>query len=130
MKIYYELVKVTIIALSFAKNIINVVIWDYSLPNLLINNWVLVFISKFYSSFCYFLRIEQKLSTAFQPQINGKTDKQNNTIKPYLQVFLNFEQNVKAKLLLINKLAYNNIKNTNNGHSLFKLNFSYNLKIF
>ena len=45
--VYYELVKVIIDALELAKVIINIVIWHYSLPNVIISNIGLLFIFKF-----------------------------------------------------------------------------------
>lgn len=63
--IYYEPVKVTIDAPSLAEVIINIVMQYYNLPDSIITNWVLLFISKFWSSLYYFIGIKQKLSSTF-----------------------------------------------------------------
>lgn len=46
-------------------------------------------------------------------------------MKAYLYVFVNFETNNWAKLLLIADFAYNNAKNTIIGYMPFELNCSY-----
>ena len=56
-------VKVTIDAPRLAKVILNVVVWHYSLPESIINDWEIIFMSQFWSLLCYFLGIKQWLST-------------------------------------------------------------------
>ena len=80
---------------------------------------------KFWSSLCYFLGIKQRLSTAFHPQTDGQTKRQNSTIEAYLQAFVNFEQNDWARLLPMAKFAYNNAKNASTGDKPFELNCGY-----
>ena len=103
--VYYEPVKVTINTLGLAEVIINVVVWHYSLPNSIVTNRGLLFTSKFWSSLCYFLRIERRLSTAFHPQTNGQTERQNSIMEAYLRAFVNFEQNDWARLLPMAEVA-------------------------
>lgn len=66
------------------------VIKHYRLPDLIVTDKSSLFTSKFLLSFCYFLRIKQKLSTTFHHQINGHIKRQNNSLKAYLQAFVNF----------------------------------------
>ena len=97
--VHYKPVKITIDAPGLAKVIINVVVRHHSLPDSNVTNRGSLFTSKFWSSLCYFLSIKQKLSTAFHPQMDGQTERQNSTIKAYLQAFINFEQNDWARFL-------------------------------
>ncbi len=46
-------------------------------------------------------------------------------MKAYLRVFVNFEQNDWAKLLLMAEFTYNNAKNASTGHTLFELNYGF-----
>ena len=108
--VHYKLVKIIINVAGLAKVI----------------NWGPLFILKFWSSLCYFLDIKQKLSTAFHPQTDGQTERQNSTIEAYLKAFINNKQNDWARLLPIAEFAYNNVKNTSTGHTPFKLNCGYN----
>ena len=71
--VYYELVKVTIDVPGLAEVIINMVERHHGLPDSIVSDQESLFISKFWSSLCYFLGMKQKLSTAFYPQINEQT---------------------------------------------------------
>ena len=128
--IHYKLIKITIDAPSLAKIIINVIVQYNSLLDLIVTDWSLLFISKFWLLLCYFLSIKRRLSTAFHPQINNQTERQNSTIKAYLKAFMNIEQNNWARLLLMIEFAYNNTKNINTGHTAFELNCGYHLWVF
>ena len=127
--IYYKPVKVTIDALGLAEVIIDIVVRYHGLPDLIITNQESFFTSKFWLLLCYFFVIKWKLSTAFYPQIDGQTKRQNSTIEAYLWAFVNFEQNDWAQLFLIAEFAYNNAKNTNTGHISFELNCGYHLRV-
>ena len=91
--VYYETVKVTINAPGLAEVILDVVIQHHGLPDFIVTNQGSLFTSKFWSSLCYFLGIKRKLSTAFHPQTNGQTKRQNSTMEAYLWAFVNFKQN-------------------------------------
>ena len=123
--VQYEPVKVTIDAPGLAKVILDVVVWHHGLSDSMVTDRGSLFTSKFWSSLCYFLGIKRKLSTAFHPQTDGQTEKQNSTMKAYLQVFVNFEQNDWAKLLPMVKFTYNNAKNVSTGHMPLELNYDY-----
>ena len=78
---------------------------------------------------CYFFGIKRRLSTAFHLQTNGQTKRQNNTIKSYLRVFVNYKKNKWANLLSIAKFAYNNAKNLSTDYTPFGLNCGYHLRV-
>ena len=50
-------------------------------------------------------------------------------IEVYLKAFINWKQNNWVRLLPIAKFSYNNIKNANIGHILFKLNCRFHLQV-
>ena len=124
---YYESVKIIINVPSLAKVIIDVVIWHHDLPDSIITDQSSLFTSKFWSSLCYFLGIMRKLCTAFHPQTNGQTKRQNSTMKTYLRVFVNKKQNDLARFLPIAEFVYNNAKNASTNHMPFKLNCGFHL---
>ena len=78
-------------ALALAEVIIKVVVRHHGLLDFVVSHQGSVFTSKFWSSLCYFLGIKRKLLSAFHPQIDGQTKRQNSTIEAYLQAFVNFE---------------------------------------
>ena len=91
--VYYKPVKVTIDNSSLAKIIIDMVMRRHGFLNSIVTNWGSLLTSKFWSLLCYFLGIKQKLSTAFHPQKDKQTKRQNSIMETYLQAFVNFEQN-------------------------------------
>ena len=123
--VHYEPVKITIDAPGLAEVIINVVVQHHGLPDSIVTDQGSFFTSKFWSLLCYFFGIKRRLSTAFHPQIDGQTERQNNTIEIYLRAFVNFEQNNWARLLPMAKFAYNNAKNASIGFTPFELNCGY-----
>ena len=123
--VHYEPVKVTINALGLAEVIIDMVVRHHSLPNSIISDRGANFTSKFWSSLCYFLGIKRRLSTAFHPQTDGQTGRQNSTMEAYLRAFVNWEQNDWVRLFLMAEFAYNNSKNASTGHMPFELNCGY-----
>ena len=123
--VHYKPVKITINALGFAEITIAVVVRHYGLPDSIVIYRGSLFTSKFWSSLCYFLGIKQILSTAFHPQTDSQTERQNSTMEAYLQAFVNLKQNDWARLLPMAEFAYNNAKNASTGHTPFKLNCGY-----
>ena len=82
-------IKVTIDIPSLVKVIIDVIVRHYRVLKLIVTDQGLFFISKFLSLLCYFLKIKQKLSTAFFPQTNSQIIRQNNIwkrISEYLSI--------------------------------------------
>ena len=123
--VHYEPVKVTIDAPGLAEVILDVVVRHHGLPDSIVSDRGSLFTSKFWSSLCYFLGIKRRLSTAFHPQTNGQTERQNSTMEAYFWAFVNFEQNDWARLLPMAKFAYNNAKNASTLHTPFELNCGY-----
>ena len=123
--VHYEPVKVTIDAPGLAEVILDVVVRHHGLPDSIVSDRGSLFTSKFWSSLCYFLGIKRRLSTAFHPQTNGQTERQNSTMEAYLRAFVNFKQNNWAKLLPMAEFAYNNTQNASIGHTPFELNYGY-----
>ena len=65
--VYYKPVKVTINTSGLVEVILEVVVWHHGLPDSILTDKGSLFITKFWSSLCYFLGIKQRLSTAFHP---------------------------------------------------------------
>ncbi len=123
--VHYEPVKVTIDVPSLAEFIIDVVVRPHGLPNSIVSDRGSIFTSKFWSSLYYFLEIRGTLSTAFHPQTDGQTERQNSMIMAYLRVFVDYKQDDWARLLPMAEFAYNNAKNASTGHTPFELNCSF-----
>nr|OQO15700.1 hypothetical protein B0A51_17498 [Rachicladosporium sp. CCFEE 5018] len=77
---------------------------------------------KFWSTLCYYLGIRRKLSTAFHPQTDGQTERQNQTLEQYLRTYANYEQDNWARMLSVAEFAYNDSKHASTGTSPFVAN--------
>ena len=123
----YEPVQTIITIPALAEVIFNVVVQHHGLPDSIVSDHNSVFTSKFWSSLCYFLSIKRRLSTAFHPQTDGQTERQNSTMEAYLRAFVNYEQDNWARLLPMAEFAYNNAKHASTGYTSFELNCGYHL---
>ena len=82
--VHYEPVQKTLTAEGLAEVIINTVIRHHGLPDSIVTDRGSLFTSQFWSSLCYFMSIKRRLSTAFHPQTDGQTERQNSTMEAYL----------------------------------------------
>ena len=94
---------------DLAELFIDMILKDYNSSTSIIINHRFLFMSSYWSSFCYQLRIKQKLSIAFHSQINDQTEHQNQTLEHYLRCYCNYQQNDWTEWLFTTKFAYNNI---------------------
>jgi transposase InsO family protein len=66
------------------------------------------FTLKFWSALCYHLKIKHRLSTAYHPQTDGQTERQNQTLEQYLHAYINYHQSDWIRWLVFAEFAYNN----------------------
>ncbi len=128
--VHYVLVKVTIDVPGLADLFIDMVVHHHGVPESIVTDRGSLFTSKFWSSLCYFLGIKKKLSTAFHPQTDGQTERQNSIMEAYLRAFVNLEQDDWARLLSMAEFAYNNAKNASTAHTPFGLNCGNHSRVF
>lgn len=67
-----------------------------------------LFISRMWGEICAVVKLKRRLSTAFHPQSDGQTERQNQTLETYLRIFVNDEQDNWTSLLPLAEFAYNN----------------------
>ena len=82
--VHYEQVKVTINTPGLAEVIIDVVVQHRGLLDSIISDCEANFMSKFWSSLCYFLGIKRQLSTTFYFQTDRQTEWLNNMMEAYI----------------------------------------------
>ena len=80
-----------LIAKEFADIFIDEIISKYRTPEGIVSDRGSLFISLFWSDIYFLLKIKRRLSTAFHPQTDGQTERQNQTLKHYLRVYANEE---------------------------------------
>lgn len=97
---------------DLADIIMNKVVAKYGSLKGIVSDCDARFISVFWSELCYYAIIKRRLSTAFHPQTEGQTERQNQTVQEYLRAFCSENQASWAQLLPITEFAYNNSRYT------------------
>jgi hypothetical protein len=123
---HYLLTTSTVDAEELADLFIENVLTKYGAPKSIISDRGSLFTSQFWSELCRKLRIKRGLSTAFHPQTDGQTERQNQTLEQYLRAFVNYQQDDWASQLAIAEFAYNNSKHSSTGMSPFYALYGYN----
>jgi transposase InsO family protein len=90
---------------------------NYGMPRNIISDRGSVFTSKFWSTLCFYLGARRRLSTAFHPQTDGQTERQNQTLEHFLRCFVNFEQDDWARWLPLAQFTYNHSIHSSTGVS-------------
>lgn len=98
----------------------------YGAPNGIVTDRGSVFTSAFWSEVCFQWKVKRRLSTAFHPQTDGQTERQNQTLEHYLRVYCNERQNDWAELLSIAEFAYQQSEHKTLGCSPFYAMYAYN----
>jgi transposase InsO family protein len=83
------------------------------------------FTSKFWKSFLTTLGIRTRMSTAFHPQMDGRTERVNQTIETFLRSFVNIQQNDWVELMALAEFACNNSVISAHGMTPFYANYGY-----
>lgn len=84
------------------------IICRYGVPNGIVSDRGSVFTSAYWSSFCYEAHVKRRLSTAFHPQTDGQTERQNQTLEQYLRCYCSEHQGDWADHLPMAEFACNN----------------------
>ena len=80
----------------------------FGMPVSIVSDRGTLFTSGYWSQFCYYLRVRLNYSTAFHPQTDGQTERQNSTLEQYLRCYINYQQDDWAYWLPMAEYAYNN----------------------
>ena len=99
-------------------------------PDTLLSDRGSVFTSQFWSDICYHLKIVHRLSTAFHPQTDGQTERQNQELETYLRIYMNYQQDNWVDLLPYAEYAYNLKPYLAYSESPIKVAYSINPKGF
>jgi hypothetical protein len=102
------------------------IVCKYGMPKGIVSDRGSVFTSAYWSSFCYEAQVKRRLSTAFHPQTDGQTERQNQTLEHYLRCYCSEEQNDWASLLPMAEFASNNSTSATLGVSPYYALMGYN----
>lgn len=93
---------------ELAELLLDVVVAQYGVPQGIVSDRGSVFTSAFWSEFCYAAKVKRRLSTAFHPQTDGQTERQNQTLEQFLRCYTTDKQENWAAWLPVAEFAYNN----------------------
>ncbi|KAI1001339.1 hypothetical protein K3495_g6861 [Podosphaera aphanis] len=85
-----------------------------------------VFTSNFAREMTACLSIDLRFSTAFQPQIDGQTERVNSILEQYLRGYCNYQQDNWHDYLSLAEFSYNNSISSSTKVSSFFANYGFN----
>ena len=85
--------------------------------------------SSFFCSLGTALEMKLHFTSGYHPEGDRQTERMNQTLEQYLQVYCNYQQNNWSDLLLITEFAYNNAPNATTVITPFFANKGYHLNI-
>lgn len=109
----------TATAAQLADLFIDQIVRFFGLPQGIVSDRGSVFTSQFWADLCFVAKVKRRLSTAFHPQTDGQTERQNQTLEQYLRSYVGTEQETWVKLLPLAEFAYNNSNQATIGVSPF-----------
>ena len=109
----------TITAERLADVFIEHIVSQFGIPEGIVSDRGSVFTSAFWSQLCYCLRIKRRLSTAFHPQTDGQTERQNQSLEHYFRCYCNYLQDDWVQKAPLAEFAYNNSVHSTTGMSPF-----------
>jgi len=115
----------TITAEQLADVFIRNIVSQFGIPEGIVSDRGSVFTSAFWSQLCYCLRIKRRLSTAFHPQTDGQTERQNQSLEHYFRCYCNYLQDDWVQKTPLAEFAYNNSVHSTTGTSPFFAMYGY-----
>jgi transposase InsO family protein len=93
---------------TLADMLVRHVVHRFGVPEGIVTDRGSVFTSDYWANFCYAARVTRRLSTAFHPQTDGQTERQNQVLEQYLRCFCSDKQSDWATWLPAAEFASNN----------------------
>ena len=119
----------TITSADLARLFILHVFSKHSIPFHVTSDRSSEFVSNFFWSLGTALDMQLYFTLGYHPKGDGQTERTNQTLKQYLHVYCNYQQDNWSKLLLLAEFAYNNALSATTGISPFFANKGYHSNI-
>ena len=113
---------------ALANILIRDVVHLHGVPKSIVSDRGSIFTLGFWTTFCSLLQIRRNLSTAFHPQKDGQTERQNQTLETYLHAYCNYLQDDWSNWLPLTEFSYNNLAHSGTGFSPFFLAMGFELE--
>ena len=119
----------TIISMDLACLFILHVFSKHSIPSHVTSDRGSEFVSNFFQSLDTALDMWLHFTSDYHPKGDGQTERMNQTLKQYLHVYCNYQQDNWSELLSLVEFAYNNALSATTGVSPFFANKGYHPNI-
>jgi len=119
----------TITSLELAKLFLLHVFSKHGVPAHVTSDCSTEFISHFFRSLGKALDMRLHFTSGYHPEGDGQTERSNQTLKQYLRIYCNYQQDNWADLLPLAEFAYNNAPSATTGVSPFFTNKGYHPSI-
>src|SRR6266705_986096 len=119
----------TITALELAKLFLLHVFSKHSIPSHITSDRGSKFVSHFFCSLGKALDIHLHFTSGYHPEGDGQTERMNQTLEQYLQIYSNYQQDNWSELLPLAEFTYNNALNATTSVSPFFTNKGYHPNI-
>jgi transposase InsO family protein len=103
---------------------------DHGIPKSIISDRDKLFTSNYWTTLMAEIGTQRKLSTAYHPQTDGQTERTNRTMKTYLKIYCNHQQNNWLALLPMAQIAYNNKQSEATGKTPYFANHGRHPNLF
>jgi hypothetical protein len=109
-------------AVATARRYLDGVVKHHGLPKTIVSDRGTKFTSVWWREMLRMMDTVPNYSTAFHPESDGQTERTNQTIELYLQLYCGFQQDDWQSLLAMAEFAYNNSYHSSTGMSPFYCN--------
>ena len=99
---------------------------QHGLPKTIISDRVTQFVARFWKTICESWGVTLKLSTAYNPETDGQTERLKAVMEQSLRSHVNYLQEIWAKWLHLSKFAANNLASETTGILPFFANYGFN----
>ena len=115
----------TITSPELAKLFLLHVFFKHGVASHITSNQGFKFISHFFCSLSKALDIQLHFTSSYHLEGDSQTKQMNQTLKQYLRIYCNYQQDNWSKLLPLTEFMYNNTPSATTGVSLFFANKGY-----
>ncbi|KAF5339905.1 hypothetical protein D9758_015029 [Tetrapyrgos nigripes] len=97
----------------------------HGLPHSIVSDRGSLFVSNFWKSLLSHLNIDSRTSMAYHAQMDGLTERTNQTLEAYLRAYISYQQDDWIDYLPLAEFAFNNHENSSTRQTPFFANLAY-----
>jgi transposase InsO family protein len=128
-RVFYEATKTTATARDVANIVFNRIVRHQGLPIAVISDRDARFTGNFWRSLWDMFGTKLSFSTAYHPQSDGQTERQNRTLEESLRSYVNQRGSDWDKFLVQLEIAYNSSVHASTGYTPFRLDGGIDVRL-